>query len=267
MWGALIGDGVGSPYEFAPYRAKEGFDIYSSAFHFTDDSVMTIAVMDVLAENAAYDERKLFAILRQWGRRYPNAGYGGFFRKWLGSTSLEHGHSFGNGAAMRISPVGWAANSEKEAVSLSRAITACSHDTPEALKAAEVLSLLIFRARQGKDKESLCASAREAYSLYPSRAALLKANQGHGAEIASIAMPQALSAFFLSSSFDDCLRLIILAGGDCDTTGAIACSLAEAYYQDSDPRLIELAKKGFAEDREAMSLLTSSEYRDLFHDR
>ena len=168
---------------------------------------------------------------------------------------------------MRISPVGWFAKNQKEVIALSSAVTGLSHHHPEGIKGAEVTAMLVFLSRKKKSKEELFAYAKSHYRLYPTLAELRSSNQGHGLEICQISVPQALSAFFLTSSFDECLRSIVSAGGDTDTTAAIACGIAEAYYGKSNPALKELASKGFAGDQEATFLLHDKKARDLFHDQ
>jgi type I restriction enzyme M protein len=267
MWGALIGDGVGSVYEFHNDAATEDFDLYNPAFHFTDDSVMTLAVMDIVKQGISNDKKKTVDCFRKWGRRYPGAGYGRSFYKWLMDEDYYINESYGNGAAMRISPVGWAANSEAEVKKLSAEVTGLSHHHPEGLKGAEVTAMMIYLARKKKSKSDLLSYAKKNYRLYSSFAELKASNHGHGFEICQVSVPQALSAFFITNSFDECLRAMVLAGGDTDTTAAIACSIAEAFYGESDSKLASMALAGFAQDPEAIELLTSASSKKLFHEK
>jgi ADP-ribosylglycohydrolase len=267
MWGALIGDGVGSVYEFDNDAAKEGFDIYNPAFHFTDDSVMTLAVMDILKQGISTDKKKTVDCFRKWGRRYPNAGYGRSFYKWLMDQDYYINDSYGNGAAMRISPVGWFGRNEEEVKTLSANVTGLSHHHPEGLKGAEVTAMMVYLSRKGKSKAELCSYAKKNYRLYPNLTELKASNHGHGLEICQVSVPQALSAFFLTNSFEECLRTIILAGGDTDTTAAIACSIAEAFYGGVPSRLQAMALAGFQADPEAVDLLTSASSLMIFHEK
>jgi ADP-ribosylglycohydrolase len=267
MWGALIGDGVGSVYEFDNEACTPDFDLKNPAFHFTDDSVMSLAVMDILYQGIWSDKKKTVDCFRKWGRRYPNAGYGHSFYRWIMDEDYYINESYGNGAAMRISPVGWFAKSQKEVVELSSAITGLSHHHPEGIKGAEVTAMLVYLARKKKSKEELLSYAKSHYRLYKSLDELRASNQGHGLEICQVSVPQALSAFFLTSSFESCLRAIVYAGGDTDTTAAIACGIAEAYYGKCDPSLITLADQGFSGDNEAQFLLHDPKVRTLFHDQ
>lgn len=256
MYGAFIGDMEGSTYEFdqragIPYA----FDLLRPECFLTDDSVMTLAVLDILRQGD-FSEKAIFDAFRKWGRRYPRAGYGLHFIQWLYRDDYVHAPSYGNGAAMRISPVGWYAHSVKEVKSLSKAITEVSHDSPEGLEGAEVTAMMIYYARKGKSKAFLKTYAQRHYVLYSSYGELRHSNHGHGLEICQVSVPQAISAFLISKDFEDCLRLIVSAGGDCDTTGAIACSIAEAYYHQIPPALIRMVLERLEGDLEAYSLVT-----------
>jgi ADP-ribosyl-[dinitrogen reductase] hydrolase len=241
MYGAFIGDIEGSIFEFHNTHDRN-FDLFDQDLAFTDDSVMTLAVYDVIKRGAIANEHKIADILREWGQAYPYAGYGGYFDTWLYQKDYRANPSYGSGAAMRISPVGFYASSEAEVKAWSRHVTVVSHNHPEAIKGAEVTAMCIYYARQGKSKDFIKNYATKNYSLYPDYESLCLSNHGHGLEICQVSVPQAISAFLLSQNFEDCLRIIISAGGDCDTTGAIACSIADAYYQDIDPKLVGYAK-------------------------
>jgi ADP-ribosylglycohydrolase len=267
MRGAFIGDGVGSLYEFHNEWLKEGFDLYDPRFHFTDDSVMTLAVMDILKRGIHADKYAVVDCFRKWGRRYPLAGYGFRFKEWLIDDYFYVNDSYGNGAAMRVSPVGFFAESEEEVKTLSHDVTFVSHNHPEGLKGAEVTAMAVYLGRQGKSKDEIRAYAASNYPLFSSLNELRSSNHGHGSEICQISLPQALSAFFLTDSFDSCLREIIMAGGDCDTNAAIACPIAEAFYGAADPKLEAMVVEGFKDDPEALELLTSKESLRLFHQK
>ena len=150
MYGAFIGDIVGSTYEFNNIRTKN-FDIFRNDATFTDDTVMTVAVADALV----HPEEDVAKILQKWGRKYRSAGYGGRFRHWLDSENPKPYRSYGNGAAMRIMVVGHLAKSEEEVKQLAKKVTEVTHNHPEGLKAAEVVAMCIFKARHGASKEEL----------------------------------------------------------------------------------------------------------------
>ena len=151
MLGAIIGDIVGSIYEFHNHRWK-AFDLFNKKMFFTDDTVMTCAVAKSLLQSRG---REIVKDLQGYGALYPNKGYGGSFRRWLFDKKPQPYYSFGNGAAMRISPVAWFSLDEEEVKALCWRVTECTHDHPEGLKGAEVTALCIFKALHNKDKEEI----------------------------------------------------------------------------------------------------------------
>lgn len=229
MLGAIIGDIVGSRFEFNNIKTKD-FDLVGKGSCVTDDSVMTIAVDECLLKG--YTNPKIIVgTLKKWGQKYPNAGYGGHFLRWVLGTDTEPYNSYGNGAAMRVSGVGWFAKNKKEVKKLSRMVTQVTHNHPEGLKGAEVTAMCVYYARQKKSKEFI----REyILSEYPEVATFnyeeLRRTYYHGEEICQNTVPQALFCFLISDSFEDCLRTTISIGGDCDTTAAISCAVAEAFW-------------------------------------
>lgn len=232
MLGAIIGDIVGSKYEFNNIKTKN-FPLFSDGCYATDDSVMTIAVLDICINKNIYNKDKIIDTLKKWGRRYPQAGYGGTFYSWvLGDDRLPY-YSYGNGAAMRISPVAYFAKSEEEVKEFSRRITEVTHNHPEGLKGAEVTAMMIYKALHGATKRDL---EEYAVSCYPEIKNFdyeeLKRTYTHAEEICQNTVPQAIYCFLISKDFEDCLRTTISIGGDCDTTAAISCAIAEAYYGD-----------------------------------
>ncbi len=242
--GAVIGDIVGSRFEFHNIKTKE-FDLFSSESRPTDDSVLTIACMDWLINGDRSSDESAVKFLRKWSRRYPNAGFGGMFYKWMRASDPKPYNSCGNGSAMRISPVGWLCDSEEEVIRVSNIFTRTTHNHIEGLKGAETVAMMVFKARMGASKEEL-----KKYSIekYPEIERLdyedLRKNYFHGQEICQVTVPQALYCFLISNSFEDCLRTTISIGGDCDTTAAISCAIAEAYYGNiSDDIIAGLKKK------------------------
>ena len=238
MLGAIIGDVVGSRFEFNNIKTKD-FELVTHSSCFTDDSVLTVAVMDILSSgDASY--KNCVKTMQKWARKYPHAGYGGMFYRWKDQTNPKPYNSCGNGSAMRVSAVGWFAKSEEEVKMLSKAVTEITHNHPEGLKGAEVTAMCIYKARQGASKEELRAYI---LSQYPEVADLdyeeLRRTYYHGQEICQVTLPQALYCFLISNSFEDCLRTTISIGGDCDTTSAISCAIAEAFYKHIDPSLMK----------------------------
>lgn len=246
MLGAMIGDTVGSVYEFNNVRSKD-FPLFSKNSFLTDDSIMTLAVAEIMQNHYYDDKDKIIDTFKKWGRAYPNRGYGGHFFDWLFSDERESYHSFGNGAAMRISPIGWYCQDEEEVKKISKAITEVTHSHPEGLKGAEVTAMCIFYARKGKSKEFIKQYAEKYYNLDFEYEELRKNYRFN--ETCQKTVPQAIFCFLISSSFEDCLRTTISIGGDCDTTAAISCSIAEAYYKDIDESILDNLYKFLPDDK------------------
>ncbi len=231
MFGAIIGDIVGSRFEFHNHRDKE-FELFAPACQPTDDSVMTLAVAAALMEAGwAADALGPCAVrwMQELGRRYPDCGYGGRFYHWVFSDAPRPYRSWGNGAAMRISPVGFRARSEAEVKALSRAVTAVSHDHPEGLKGAEAVAMAIFLARSGADMAAIRKRVERDYYHIDFTLDEIRSSYRFD-ESCQGSVPQALEAFFESVSFEDAIRNAISIGGDSDTLAAIAGGVAEAYY-------------------------------------
>ena len=228
MLGAVIGDVVGSRYEFNNIKTKD-FELFGKGCYATDDTVMTCAVAEVLINKKQNDKDYIIDTLKKWGKRYPQAGYGGHFGCWVLGNEREPYNSYGNGAAMRVSAVGWIAESEEEVKDLSRRVTEVTHNHPEGIKGAEVVAMCIYYAKQGKDKAFIKEYVEKYYNLdfdYDD----LRKTYIHAEEICQNTVPQAIFCFLISDSFEDCLRTTISIGGDCDTTAAISCAIVEAYY-------------------------------------
>lgn len=234
MLGAIIGDVVGSIYEFNNIRTK-GFPLLTKENKYTDDTVMTLAVLEIL-QNRIFNKDYVIDTLKKWGRTYPNSGYGGRFSKWLFSDDRESYRSYGNGSAMRISPVGWYANSEREVKELTRLITEVTHSHEEGIKGAEVVAMCIYYAKIGKSKEFIKKYVEKYYSLDFDYEDLRK-NYCFN-ETCQESVPQAIYCFLISKDFEDCLRTTISIGGDCDTTASISCAIAEAYYKEINQELL-----------------------------
>ena len=232
MLGAIIGDVVGSRFEFHN-RLSRDFAFFHPDCRFTDDTVMTCAVAQALMDSredfSDLAERTVSAMQRI-GRRYPNCGYGGRFIHWMFTDDPQPYNSFGNGSAMRISPVGFAARDPEEAKLLSAAVTAVSHNHPEGMKGAEATAVAIVLARQGRTKEEIREVMEEYYDLGTTVEEYRVRWQGHGKEICQVSLPQALACFFEGDSYEDVIRNCISIGGDSDTIAAIAGGIAEAYY-------------------------------------
>lgn len=236
MFGALLGDIVGSRYEFHNHRSKE-FDLFDRRCEFTDDSVMTIAVAKALTEFYSDGNQESLADLtvknmQGFGRDYPGRGYGGHFAYWLRDPNPQPYNSFGNGAAMRISPVAEVTTDLQKALELVEIVTAVTHNHPEGIKGAKATVHAIFLAREKKDFKEIKRIIREEY--YPQMDDTFTLdNIGkdyYFNETCQETVPQAIQAFLESTSFEDAIRNAIALGGDSDTLACITGSIAEAYY-------------------------------------
>ena len=234
MIGVILGDAAGSVYEFDPIKTKE-FDLFASRkgkiCHCTDDTIMTLAIADALlsCENDySYLAQKTVESMQKIGRDHPHAGYGGMFSRWLYLEPLPY-YSFGNGAAMRVSPVAYAAESLEEALELSDIVTAVTHDHPEGLKAARAVTACIFMALHGETKEAILDHVRKNY--YPLNKTLEQIRPDYEFDVTCMgSVPESIQCFAEADSLEDTIRNAISLGGDADTMAAIAGSIAEAYY-------------------------------------
>ena len=232
MLGAIIGDIAGSRFEWHNHRDKN-FQLFTSDCRFTDDSVMTIAIgKAILACQGNYEKLGHQAVnaMLTLGRKYPDCGYGTKFRKWLSSDNPMPYNSIGNGSAMRVSPCAWVAGSEEEAKLLARKVTEVTHNHPEGLKGAEAVTMAIYLALHGKDKDFIGSYIRKHY--YPElnfTIAQLRPTYRFDATCPG-SVPQAIEAFLEGKDFEDTIRTGISLGGDSDTIGAISGSIAQAYY-------------------------------------
>lgn len=234
MYGAIIGDLIGSRFEFDNQLSKE-FDLITKECQFTDDSVMTCAiaqaVLDRSPDGADFSE-KAIAAMQRIGRKYPYCGYGNRFLGWVFTDDPKPYNSCGNGSAMRISAVGFAAESMDELCAMSDAVTKVTHNHPEGMKGAQATAAAILLARQGKTKDEIkdFITGRYGYDLSKSVDELREECRGHGEEICQVSVPQALICFLEGTDYEDVIRNCISIGGDSDTIAAIAGGIAEAYF-------------------------------------
>lgn len=231
MLGAIIGDTVGSRFEWNNNRSKD-FEFFHSRCELTDDSILTLAVAKALL-TCSNDYSDLSDKTVYWmqllGNRYPNRGYGGRFYGWLNEEYPMPYNSFGNGSAMRTSPVAYASDSLDEVKKLSEIVASVTHNHPEGIKGAEAVSVAIFMALHGADKEEIKETIERDYYRLNFTIDELRPTYEFS-EICQTSVPQALEAFFESESFEDAIRTAISLGGDSDTIAAITGSIAEAYY-------------------------------------
>lgn len=223
MLGAIIGDFVGSIYEMNNIRTTD-FPFFSDTCTFTDDTMMTIAIAQAMLGDRDYAKA-----LREYGKLYPEAGYGRRFLEWVNDPDAPAYNSFGNGSAMRVSPAGWLAETLDEALELARETALPTHNHPDGVLGAQIVAGCIFLLRQGKGKDDIRAWVEEmGYSMDLSIAELQKTYRFDVSCKGSI--PQAIQAFIESTDFESAIRLGISIGGDSDTIASIAAALAEVIY-------------------------------------
>lgn len=232
MIGAIVGDIIGSIYEFDNIKTKN-FTLFDRNCMFTDDTVMTIAVGEALSKYHKIDEIKnfqnyLIKTMHKYGKQYPDVGYGGRFEYWLESEDIKPYNSFGNGSAMRVSPCGWFANTLDEAEKFAEASSIITHNHPEGIKGAKVTSAAIWMAKNGESKDNIKKYVSKYYNI---NFTLDKIRPTYQFDVTCQgSVPQAIEAFFESTGFEDAIRNAISIGGDSDTIAAITGSIAEAYY-------------------------------------
>lgn len=231
MIGAIIGDIVGSRFEFHNRKIKE-FELFPKyGINYTDDSVMTLAIgiaLLVYKEKGGDLGTIAKKVMRDFGKKYPGAGYGKTFSLWLKDPTLGPYNSWGNGAAMRVSACGWMGETLEEVLDYAQRVTEITHNHPEGIKGAKATAHAIYLARTGASKYEIEKAMYDYYYIdfyldeIRDKYTFTESSQG--------TIPYALECFFESTSFEDCLRNCISIGGDSDTIAAIACSIAEAYY-------------------------------------
>lgn len=244
MLGAIIGDIAGSVYEWNRIKSKE-FPLFRTDCFFTDDTVMTLAVAEGLMNGGK--EKDFINAMRKYGNLYPDAGYGGRFSGWLISDKPEPYHSWGNGSAMRVSPVAWAFDTLEEVEQAAAVTAAVTHNHPEGIKGAQAAAACIFLARTGRGKAEIKAYVETVYDYNLNRT-LDEIRPGYQFnESCQKTVPEAILAFMESTDFEDAIRNAISLGGDSDTLAAIAGSIAEAAY--GIPEEIKTQGLGFLDNR------------------
>lgn len=224
MFGAIVGDIAGSTYERSNFKF-ESCNIFAEGSCATDDSVLTLATADRFIFGGSYTD-----VYRQFGRNYPHAGYGGSFRQWLRSDDPKPYGSWGNGSAMRVSPVGWVAKDLEWALEEARRSAEVTHNHPNGIKGAQAVAAGIFMARFGHTKDEIRRFISERFS-YDLNRTVDEVRPGYIFEVScEYSVPEAVIAFLDSRNFEDAIRKAISLGGDSDTIACIAGSLAHAFY-------------------------------------
>ena len=224
MLGALAGDIIGSVYEFNPIKSED-FELFSPGCSFTDDTVLTVALADAILHGRDYCRT-----MKEYYRRYPYAGYGSYFHQWACSGDSRPYNSWGNGAAMRISPVGFAYDTLEEVLERAEYFTAITHNHPEGIRGARATAASVFLARKGSSKEEIKAAIESQFGYDLSRS-LAEIRPTYAFDVSCQGtVPQAITAFLESGDFEDALRNAVSLGGDSDTLACITGGIAHAFY-------------------------------------
>lgn len=235
MLGAIIGDMVGAPFEFDRGNKTKDFELFTRSSKFTDDTVMTIAVAEALMITKGQPDDRikemLVTAMRAWGRKYPNAGYGGRFGVWLMSDDPQPYGSYGNGSAMRVAAAGWLGKDMNEVLHLARLTAEVTHNHPEGIKGAEATACAIYLARTGHSKDEIKQTIEDRFGYDLSRTCDEIRPTYHHVESCQETVPEAITAFLEGNDFEDVIRTAVSLGGDCDTLTCIAGGIAEAYYR------------------------------------
>jgi len=242
MLGAIAGDIAGSAYESRPTKRKD-IPLFGPLATFTDDTVLTVAVADALLGECNYEHA-----LRTYTRRHPLRGYGGHFLQWAVASGMGPYNSFGNGSAMRVSPVAYAFDSEDDVLREAARTAECTHNHPEGIKGAQATALAVYLARMGEDKESVRRRISDSFGYDLSRT-VDEIRPGYAFDVTCQgSVPEAIIAFLDSCSYEDAVRNAISLGGDSDTQACIAGAIAEAHYRDIPTEFLRQTRTQLTED-------------------
>lgn len=235
MFGAILGDIIGQPYEFDKSPKTKEFPLFCENPRFTDDTVMTIAICDGILKagldaNENMMKAAMITSMHLWGHKYPYSGYGGKFYFWLVGKDTKPYNSWGNGSAMRVSSVGWLFDTLERTREVARWSAEVTHNHPEGVKGAESIASVIWMARNGKSKAEIKEYVQREFDYDLTRTCdQIRPNYRH-IESCQETCPEAITAFLEGSSFEDVIRTAVSLGGDCDTLTDIATAMAEAFY-------------------------------------
>lgn len=255
MIGAIAGDIIGSVYEHRHIKTKD-FPLFDSLCTFTDDTVLTVAIADAILSKRPYVDS-----VRRFGRKYPHAGYGGSFIHWLHTPDAGPYNSWGNGSAMRVSPVGFAFTTDDEVLVQAKATAEITHNHPEGIKGAQATALAVFLARTGSDKESIRSRIINQFA-YDLDRTMQDIRPSYYFDISCQGtVPAALVAFLDSESYEDAVRNAISLGGDSDTLACITGGIAEAFYRDIPDRVLAKVQELLTPDLWAVTEDFCTRYR------
>lgn len=238
MKGAILGDIIGSRFEFSRIRNKsEDFELFTKENYFTDDTVLTIATADAILHNKSFEESYSY-----WGNKYPGKGYGSRFQSWLSSDKKEPYNSFGNGSAMRVSPIGWVYNDLKTVMDKAEETAMCTHNHIEGLKGACATATCIYLARM-KTPKKIIKEIIETYFEYDLSRTIEEIRPTYKFdETCQGSVPESIICFLEGDSFEKIIRLSNSLSGDTDTMNCIAGGMTEAYYGIPDEYILKLDK-------------------------
>ena len=242
MIGAIAGDIIGSVYEHRPIKTKD-FPLFHPRCRFTDDSVLTVAVAKAVLEDGDY--RKW---IRELGRRYPHAGYGGAFFHWLHSSEPGPYNSWGNGSAMRVGPIGFAFDTVETVLREAARTAEITHNHPEGVKGAQATALAVFLARTARDKTLIRREVVDRFG-YDLGRTVEEIRPSYGFDVSCQGtVPEAILSFLESDSYEDAVRNAISLGGDSDTLACITGGIAEAYYGPVAPDILDRVRASLTAD-------------------
>jgi len=233
MLGAIAGDIIGSIYEHRPVKTTE-FPLFGRGSRFTDDTVLTAAIADCIMKGGDYG-----VFLKRYGRAYPGAGYGGSFARWLSREGSEPYNSWGNGSAMRVSPVGFAFGSLEEVLSEASKSAEVTHNHPEGVRGAQAAAAAVYMARDGASKGHIRTYITEVFG-YDLERGLDEIRPSYSFDVSCRGtVPPAITAFLESDGFEDAVRKAVSLGGDSDTLACIAGGIAQAFYGEIPAAIVE----------------------------
>lgn len=237
MFGAIAGDVIGSVYEHRRIKTTD-FPLFHEYSRFTDDTVLTIAIAEAILHRRDYA-----AALKSLGRQYPDAGYGGAFLEWISAPESRPYNSWGNGAAMRVSPIGFAFSTLETVLAEAQKSAEVSHNHPEGIKGAQATALAIFLARTGESKAQIRKEISERFG-YDLTRTIAEIRPHYRFDVSCQgSVPEAIIAFLEADHYEDAVRKAISLGGDSDTLACIAGGIAHAFYQEISPKIVTEVRK------------------------
>ena len=241
MIGAIAGDVIGSVFEHYAIKSTQ-FELFSRYSRFTDDTVLTMAIANAIMRKIDYASS-----LRTFGAKYPQAGYGASFFRWISSSDMKPYNSWGNGSAMRVSPVGFAFESEDEVLKEAKKSAQVTHNHPEGIKGAQAVALAIFLARSGKSKKAIKSEITHRFGYHLDRKIDDIRPHYHFDVSCQGSVPESIIAFLEGENFEDTIRKGVSLGGDSDTIACIAGGIAQAFYRDIPQEIVSNVRKRLPE--------------------